>query len=321
LYAEHDEVIAMMQAQLECRAYAGAADLRRMEELLARGYTSTSLRVGDLSWLSREHTHRELSIDIRLWENASAELIAWSYFRPNGEFNVFVAPDSSHAKDAGLFSELLDFVEQASQAAFEAGDPQITLTTYGIDASRSDVDGLLAEALQRSGYEVDDSGSSGVLVRDLNALPESSVADGYHFDHVRTPALRTGRVEAHRAAFAPSDLSDRKYARLQRTWAYCPELDRLVVTDGGEVVAFCTAWFDEYNSAGLLEPVGTHPAHQQRGLGRSVVIDACHALRAAGARTAQVGFSSQPGFATYTSAGFELTTHEVCFSRSPPTSR
>jgi predicted N-acetyltransferase YhbS len=87
----------------------------------------------------------------------------------------------------------------------------------------------------------------------------------------------------------------------------------LVVTGRGEVVAFCTAWLDEDNSAGLLEPVGSHPSHQQRGLGRSVVIVACHALRAAGARAALVGFSSQPGFATYTSAGFELTTHEVCF--------
>src|SRR5882672_11666605 len=70
------------------RPYAGAADLRRMEAGLARAYRSTSLRVGDLSWLSRESTHRELSLDIRLWDDDAGQLIAWTYFRANGEFNV-----------------------------------------------------------------------------------------------------------------------------------------------------------------------------------------------------------------------------------------
>jgi hypothetical protein len=49
-----------------------------MEAALAQAYRSTSLRVGDLARLSREHTHRELSLDIRLWENDEGQLIAWT---------------------------------------------------------------------------------------------------------------------------------------------------------------------------------------------------------------------------------------------------
>jgi hypothetical protein len=86
------------------RPYAGAADLRRMELGLAHAFNSTSLRVGDLSWLGREHTHRELSLDIRIWDDDAGELIAWTYFRANGEFNVFVTPG---AGSAALFDELL----------------------------------------------------------------------------------------------------------------------------------------------------------------------------------------------------------------------
>src|SRR3981081_1939198 len=67
------------------RPYAGAADLRRMELGRAHAFNSTSLRVGDLSWLGREHTHRELSLDIRIWDDGAGELIAWTYFRANGE--------------------------------------------------------------------------------------------------------------------------------------------------------------------------------------------------------------------------------------------
>jgi predicted N-acetyltransferase YhbS len=86
-----------------------------------------------------------------------------------------------------------------------------------------------------------------------------------------------GRVEAQRAAFAPSDFLLERYERVRRTWPYRATLDRIVLTDDDQVVAFCTAWLDEQNAAGLLEPVGTDPAHQRRGLARAVCLDALHA--------------------------------------------
>lgn len=284
-----------------------------------RGYGSTSVRVGDLSWMSRDHTHRELALDIRLWEDTSGTLIAWAYFRANGEFNIFVVPDSGYAEDPALLDALLAFVDDAQRDAERAGDPPVTLTTYGINLARSPLDRALAAALERRGFEADATPSSSTLTGPLDTLPADTLPSGYHFDWVRTPELLTGRVEAHRRAFAPSDLSVKRYQRVQRTWAYRPELDRLVVTADGEVVAFCTAWFDEYNAAGLLEPVGTHPAHQRRGLARAVCLDACRALRALGARNAQVGFNSEAGFATYISLGFQLAGEEQTYSKVPST--
>ena len=287
-----------------------------MEELLARGYASTSLRVGDLSWMSRDHSHRELSLDMRLWEDSTGQLIGWAYFRANGEFNVFVSSDSGHAEDAALFDSLLAFIDECARAAIAAGDPPVTLVTYAIDPDRSAADRTQAAALERAGYAVDDaSNTSGVLVRSLDELPTPELPAGYHFAWVSNPALLTGRVEAHRGAFAPSDLSDKRYQRLQRSWAYRPTLDRLVVTDAGEVVSFCTAWYDERNAAGLLEPVGTHPIYQQRGLARAVCLDACRALRDLGADAAQVGFGSAAGRATYTSAGFRQENQELTYSK------
>ena len=113
----------------------------------------------------------------------------------------------------------------------------------------------------------------------------------------------------------PPDLTVRKYERVQRTWPYRPTLDRVVLTGVGEVVAFCTAWLDEENAAGLLEPVGTHPAHRRRGLARAVCTDALLALRAAGARTAQVGFGSEAAYASYRSVGFARTGADLTFCR------
>jgi predicted N-acetyltransferase YhbS len=310
-----------VMAQLVSRAYAGAGDLERMERALAATYRSSSLRVGDLSWLSREHSHRELSLYIRLWENAehgdhladgASGLIAWSYFRPNGEFNVFAAPGQG---TPDLFKELLDTIEADSRAAIAAGDPPVDLTTYGIDPSRSAEDRALAAALERRGFEVERD-SSGVLKRSLDDAPTPVLPRGYRLAWVETREQVAGRVEAHRAAFAPSELTVRKYERVRRTWAYRPELDRVVLTDAGEVVAFCTAWLDEQNASGLLEPVGTHPAHRRRGLASAVCLDALAALRRAGARTAQVGYSQPAAYATYTGIGFAPLGADLAYSRA-----
>jgi predicted N-acetyltransferase YhbS len=297
------------------RPYRGAADLQRMETALAHAYGGTSLRVGDLSWLSRENTHRELSLDVRLWDDPAGELIAWSYFRSNGEFNVFVAPGAGHDQDRALFDELLAVIEDAAREAVAAGDPPVDLNTYGIDPSRSAEDRALAEALQRAGFKIDPS-TSGIMSRSLDHVAPPRVPAGYRLGWVQTRADVIARVEAHRLAFAPSDLTVRKYERVQRTWPYRAELDRVVLTEQGEVAAFCTAWLDEHNAAGLLEPVGAHPAHRRRGLAHAVCTDALIALRAAGARKAQVGFGTAAAHATYRSAGFERTGADLAFTKA-----
>jgi ribosomal protein S18 acetylase RimI-like enzyme len=132
---------------------------------------------------------------------------------------------------------------------------------------------------------------------------------------VDTPERIVGRVEAHRVAFAPSELSRKMYERVRRTWPYRQELDCIVETDAGEVVAFCTAWIDEKNAAGLLEPVGTLPDHQRRGLASAVCRAALIALRDAGAHTAQVAFTTPQARALYESIGFTLVAEDASYSK------
>jgi GNAT superfamily N-acetyltransferase len=81
------------------------------------------------------------------------------------------------------------------------------------------------------------------------------------------------------------------------------------------VAAFCTAWLDGANAAGLLEPVGTHPAHRRRGLARAVCLDALRALRDAGARTAEVGFGTEAALATSRSLGFARCADDLTFRK------
>ena len=292
------------------RAYACAGDLRRMQSAVAGAYTSTSLRVGDLAWLARHHTHRELALDIRLWEDGQGRLLGWTFFRSNGGFNLFVAPGCG---DDALVDAMVGVIEQAARTSVAAGDALAALYTYAIDPSRSAADRLLAAGLRRHGFQ--QGPSEGVLTRRLDRIPEPAPPQGYRLETVEAPQQVVGRVAAQRAAFAPSDLTLEKYARVRRTWPYRPGLDHIMTTDDGQVVAFCTAWVDEENAAGLFEPVGTHPAHQRRGLAKAVCLAALGALRDAGARTAQVGYQSAAAAATYRSIGFGHERQELTFRK------
>lgn len=293
------------------RPYAGAGDLRRMQALVARAFRTTPLHVGDLAWLARNCTQREFSLYIRLWEDGG-RLIGSTFSRPNGGFNVFVAPGCA---DDGLLDEMLAVVDGGAKAAVLAGDPPVDLYTYGIDVSRSVEDRSLAAALERHGFTPQPN-PGGVLSRTLDALPPAIAPPGYRLHEVRSPEHILGRIETHRLAFVLSELTFEKYRRVRRTWPYRPELDRVALCEDGSVAAFCTAWLDAENGVGLLEPVGTHPTHRRRGLARAICLDAFHVLRDAGARTVHVGFSTDAALATYQSIGCRRLWADTVFRRA-----
>ena len=100
---------------------------------------------------------------------------------------------------------------------------------------------------------------------------------GYTLRHVRGYDEIAARVEIHRAAFAPSAMTVEKYARLTTLPHYRFEDDLVVEGPDGSLAAFAIAWWDPAPPrVGGVEPVGTHPEHQRRGLGRALL---SHGLR------------------------------------------
>ena len=80
-----------------------------------------------------------------------------------------------------------------------------------------------------------------------------------------------------------------------------------VFASDGALASFCTIWLDEANRAGVFEPVGSHPDHRRRGLGRAVMWEGLQRLREWGATSAAVdtGYRA-PAVAFYRAVGFEL---------------
>lgn len=95
------------------------------------------------------------------------------------------------------------------------------------------------------------------------------------------------------------------------TWVTAPsyrnDLDLVAIAPDGSIAAFCTMWYDERNGHGKLEPVGTHPDHQRRGLASAVMYEAMRRVKALGGKS--VGVETGAAMAAnhlYESVGLEL---------------
>lgn len=94
------------------------------------------------------------------------------------------------------------------------------------------------------------------------------------------------------------------YRNVQRIPIYRRDLDIIAVAPDGELAAFCTVWFDDITRTAVFEPVGTHPNHQKRGLGKAVMSEGLRRAQRLGATLATVSSYSTGAHALYESMGF-----------------
>ena len=111
-------------------------------------------------------------------------------------------------------------------------------------------------------------------------MTAAKLPDGFAVRPVRGEEELEARVAVHRAAFAPSRVTEQSFLNVMRSNTYRPELDMVVEAPDGTFAGFCLCWFDEENRVGEFEPVGTHPSYQRRGLARAVCLAALRQLRA-----------------------------------------
>jgi ribosomal protein S18 acetylase RimI-like enzyme len=137
-------------------------------------------------------------------------------------------------------------------------------------------------------------------------LAPARLPDGYRIRGLRGPEEFAARVELHRAAFPASRLTVEKYERLLTVPHYRLEDDLVVEAPDGSLAAYALAWWDPHGRVGELEPVGTHPDEQRRGLSRAVVTAAVERLHDRGATVVQVysDAAEAPAEALYAAVGF-----------------
>ena len=287
--------------KLLSRQYEGEADYERMRRFLVRILPLAGTRqyctIGDLDWW-RWTDDPSMLTWIRLWLDAKENVVGFTW---SNEDEVDVIVDPAHPD---LDEEMYAWAEQHRRRE-EPDQPTLTAWSYETHTSRNEI-------LRRRGYTPINKAYL-LRRRSLTApLPAPVVPAGYVVRHVRGEVDLEPRVAVHRDAFAPSRMTIAKHRAVMAAATYRPELDLVVAAADGSFAAYCIAWFDEANRYGVFEPVGTHSAHRQRGLGKAVLLEGMRRLHALGAECVGVWSLSDslPANRLYDSVG--LTVDDRC---------
>ena len=140
-------------------------------------------------------------------------------------------------------------------------------------------------------------------------IPEYSMPEGYIIRSLGDLDEHPQRSWVSWKAFHPSEPDEAYqgwdwYRNVQRAPLYRRDLDLVAVAPNGEFAAFCTLWFDDATRTAAFEPVGTHPAHQRKGLGKAIMAEGLRRVRDLGATLCTVGSYSEPAGNLHSAVGF-----------------
>ena len=284
-------------------------DLRAAGELMARPWRAGSSHAfatpAGIEWWYASTWPDLLEDHLRLWTDGD-ELVAWSW-HDTGEVEWMVWTGQP-ARDVAVTEAILEDAIGATP-----GGP------LGVWADETDAATLAV--LARHGFAAKGRRLSQWQRRASEGpLPDVPLAAGYRLRNLQGPDEMAARVEVHRAAFAPSKLVIEKYERLRELPHYRFEDDLVVEAPDGSLAAFAIAWWEPLGRVGEFEPVGTHPAHQRRGLARAVLTDGLQRFFERGAEVVQVySDASDVGpEALYPAAGFQRHAYHQRYERAAP---
>lgn len=295
--------------KLTLRKYQNELDSEKIRQFLREVFLANDRR--EVCWplyrwdYWRWHVNQniykfDLSAAIFLWETPAGCLAA--VLNPDG-------PDEACLQVHPEFHTLELDVEILSVAETQFATMQAEGRQRLIVWARED-DHVRQDVLKRRGYEKSRWLPEHQRRRDMSRrIPNFKPADGY--------ILRAlGGVDEHPArswvswkAFHPDDPDEKYegwewYANVQRAPLYRRDLDLVTVAPNGEFAAFCTLWFDDVTRTAAFEPVGTHPDHQRKGLGKALMAEGLRRVRDLGATLCTVGSYSEAAGALYASLGF-----------------
>jgi ribosomal protein S18 acetylase RimI-like enzyme len=248
-------------------------------------------------YLNCYHQRREDVIHI--WEQPSGQIAAVVLPERPGDIHFQVHPE---LRSLELEMEMLDVAEERLALIAPDGSRQLTVWSPGVDTLRQ-------ELLMRRGY-TRGSDIEHQWRRCLDApIPDVPLAAGYTVRSLGDGLELLERCYASGLGFHEGDIRvgvDNRndptwYRNIQNAPLYRRDLDIIAVASDGAIAAFCTVWFDDVTRHGVFEPVATVPAHQRRGLGKSVMAEGLRRLKRMGAITASVSGYSPGANALYSS--------------------
>jgi mycothiol synthase len=236
---------------------------------------------------------------VTLWEE-DGQIIA--VLNPDSPGEAFFQVHPAF-RERGLISEMLDVAETKLSKTNDDGKRELLVWINANDDMTKEVFGgcgyvrskYLAEHMRRRTF--------------ATPIPATVLPAGYTVralgDKDELPARSWLSWKAFHSDEPDEDYQGWEwYRNVQRVPLYRRDLDIVAVAPDGELTAFCTVWFDDVTRTAVFEPVGTHPDHQKRGLGKAVMFEGLRRAERLGATLATVSSYGLAAHALYESMGF-----------------
>lgn len=316
----------MPPSPIRSRAWQARDDSRRIQDLvrdrLARDWPAVRFHPGDIDWWVVGTVGRPpgMSERVRLWFEGDpgrpipdgAKPIAYGWFGPPSDLDFVVGSDHPDVV-ATVLAEIVAWGDERRRTFAKGAIGPLRAWIIASDAAGTDSLALLGlEPEDRPGF-VQFTGDLAVADR----WPGPSLLRGLTIRPLASEADIAARVECGHAAFPGSTQSIERYRTVAEAWLYRRDLDRLLVTDDGRVVAFALGWLDPATRVVELEPVGVHPEWQRRGLGGEICRATLRAARDLGAERAMIAAdrTNAAAMALYASLGLAITADIVPYAR------
>ncbi len=290
---------------LSSRMFAGTVDrdriIRLLSETLASDPTGPHWHPGSLMWNMYLRADLDPSSRFRLWEDSDTGALLGSGWISNTADEIVVQLATSvYGTETGA-TIIAEGINWARQRTNQALAPDLWALAYGSDT-------WYKAQLQANGCALDTTHEDYTHFHQaLTSLPpEAPLPAGFSVRAVGGPEEWQRRVDAHRAAFAPSRFTLEGYRNVRAVPIYREDLDLVAVAPNGDFAAYCLVWYDPASRIGEYEPVGAHPDWRRHGAARAVVTEGLRRLHALGAEWAIVLTSSDntPALRLYESCGF-----------------
>ena len=236
---------------------------------------------------------------VSLWES-DGQIVAMLSPDTTGEAFFQVHPEF---REKILLTEMLDVAEAKLPNTKDDGKKELIVWVNAADE-------LMKKLFTQYGYQRSKFKAEHMRRRFFTTpVPASVPPGGYTVRALGNEDELPARSWLSWKAFHPDEPDEdyqgwEWYRNVQRVPLYRRDLDIVAVAPHGELAAFCTVWFDDVTRTAIFEPVGTHPEHQKRGLGKAVMAEGLRRAERLGADLATVSSYGEAAHALYASMGF-----------------
>lgn len=283
------------------RPYQNESDLHAISEFLNETYllSKDQINWGTARWQYLVHFVHPLHSmrgndywlkSIRIWEDDGKMIGVVSY---EDKGSVFI---QRHPNYPELNKDMILWAEENLSLVDENGVKKIELWI-------NDNDEVKKEIVSSKGYEKYHAFEY-LRWHDLNEVDTFDLPDGYKISSLDVFENVESKCNTIVKAFNSSGLPLELYQSMQSAPLYNPMLDIVVVHENEEVAACGTMWFNPSTKTCYVEPMATLPSHQDKGLGKIVLLEGLHRLKQLGAEKAFVGSYGDAVGAFYASCGF-----------------